>query len=104
MAANGNPYGGIAISGGSWPAYNISDSQGVIIGNNTTVSYVNYTICAFWNIVVAVQNSSGLSMTSSASSSTPKASPTNSHAQMGFPEISRVMAITALLALLSCIL
>jgi hypothetical protein len=91
MAAQGNPNGGIDISGRPWPTYNVSESQGVIIGDNATVGYVNYTVCAFWDIVAAVQNSS-------------MASTTSSSATTAFPKTSKIMAITALLVLLSSIL
>ena len=101
MAAHGNPNGGIDISGGPWPAYNVNESQGVIIGNNATVGYVNYTVCAFWDIVAAVQNSLVASTTSSSATT---ASPTKSSAQMAFSETSKIMVITALLVLLNPIL
>jgi carboxylesterase type B len=48
MASNGNP----SVQGGlQWPQWNSTASMGVTIVNATTVGVVDYSPCAFWDMI-----------------------------------------------------
>jgi hypothetical protein len=60
MASTGNP----SVQGGlQWPEWNIDTSMGVHIVNTTTVGTVDYSPCAFWDMI----NAQYLNFTSSGS-------------------------------------
>jgi hypothetical protein len=49
MASTGSPDGGVGISGGPWPMWNGTGSQGLLVGNSSAIGYINYTVCDFWD-------------------------------------------------------
>ena len=51
MAASGNP----SYDGVQWPTFNDTSSLGLNIGNATSVGYIDYSVCDFWDAVDAAQ-------------------------------------------------
>jgi hypothetical protein len=102
MAESGSPGSDAGIVGGPWPQYNANGSQGLLIGNGTAVGYVNYTVCDFWDLVAAVQNSSGATptgsggSTASSTSGAPRASSTSGGTRIYSLVISESLLIVAL--------
>ena len=66
MATTGTPGDGAGILGGPWPQYNVNASGGLLISNVSSVGYVNYTICDFWDKIAAAE--ANLTTTSNSSS------------------------------------
>jgi carboxylesterase type B len=112
MAQGGSPGSGAGIVGGPWPQFSANGSQGLLIENSAAVGYVNYTVCGFWDLVAAAQNSSAAAAaatgsgasTASSTSNAPGPSPTSGGTRMASPGISEALLIAALCALLSSIL
>jgi Carboxylesterase family len=110
MAESGSPGSGAGIVGGPWPQYSANGSQGLLIGNGTAIGYVNYTVCDFWDLVAAAQNSSGATSTgsgrstASSTSGAPGASSTSGGTRISSPVISESLLIIVLVVVLGFIL
>jgi hypothetical protein len=69
MTVTGNPGAGAGILRGPWPQYNVNASRGLLITNVSSVGYVNYTVCDFWDKIDAAEVKLATNATSSAGQS-----------------------------------
>jgi Carboxylesterase family len=80
MATAGNPGAGAGILGGPWPQYNANESNGLLVSNVSSVGYVNYTVCDFWDKIAAAE----ANLTTNATSSIGQSGATSSAAPATF--------------------
>ena len=55
MAATGTPGDVTGIPGGLWPPYNVNESNRLLVGNISSVGYINYTVCELWDKIAAAE-------------------------------------------------
>jgi carboxylesterase type B len=71
MAVHGNPNSASGIIGGPWPQFSVNSSMGLLVENTTSIGYVNYTQCDFWDKIVAAEANGTASATSTTSTAKP---------------------------------
>lgn len=94
MASTGNP----SVQGGlQWPAWKNSTSQGVNIVNDTSVGTIDYSQCAFWDMIDNLYlnftslNANATSGNASTVTSTPSGA---QRVELGFLELALVAGAT----------
>jgi hypothetical protein len=40
---------------GPWPQYNVNESNRLLVGNVSSVGYINYTVCELWDKIAAAE-------------------------------------------------
>jgi hypothetical protein len=94
LAARGDP----SSYGMEWPLWNATQSLSINIVNGTSVGFVNYTTCEFWDVIDNILKFTTGNSTSNITTS--GTAPTSSYIQSGASEIPSLSALYFTVALL----